>query len=400
MDQSAINSLVESRQSGHALKRDFYTDESIYQREIENIYMRAWLYAGHISEIPKTGDYLLFDFANESVIIMHSNTDEYSALLNVCRHRGSRVCLKKGGNTSRLTCPYHGWTYALNGELRGAAHMNERFDKQANGLRPVQMQILEGLIFVNFSPNPGNFDSIANDLTEVLAPYDLSKAKVAQRQSYTIEANWKLSVENYTECYHCAPAHPEYARGHALAQGKDKMQDQLKIVMAKAQACGLSEKHIDHSFLKAREFGTDCAYTRYPMVRGHVTGSPDGSPVAPLLGNIKDYDGGCTDFQIGPVFFALAYCDYVVLYRFSPLNVNTSECDITWLVRRDAKEGRDYELEKLVWLWDITTKADKTIIENNQLGVNSRFYTPGPYSKMEAFTERFIDWYLESISGG
>jgi len=398
MDQSAINSLVAARTPGHALEQKFYTSESIYQREIERIYMRVWLYAGHISEIPKVGDYFLFECANESVIIMHSKLGEYSALLNVCRHRGSRVCLEKGGNTSRLTCPYHGWTYALSGELRGAAHMDENFDKSANGLRPVHMRILEGLIFVNFSTSPGNFDDVEDDLSEVLAPYDLGNAKVAHRQTYTIEANWKLSVENYTECYHCAPAHPEYARGHALAQGQGKMQEQLKIVMAKARACGLSEKQFDHSFLDASEFGTDRAYTRYPMLRGHVTGSTDGRPLAPLLGSITEYDGGCTDFQVGPVCFALAYCDYVVLYRFSPLNVFGSECDITWLVRGDAEEGKDYDRDKLVWLWDITTKADKSIIENNQLGVNSRFYTPGPYSKMEEFTGRFVDWYLQSIS--
>ena len=397
MEYSDIQKLVTARKSGYALERAFYIDEDIYRHEIDQIYMRAWLYAGHISEIPDKGNYFLFDFAGESVIIIRSEANDISALLNVCRHRGSRVCTQPSGKASKLSCPYHGWTYALNGDLRGASHMDEHFDKSTNGLRPVHIQIFEGMIFVNFAQTPASFDTIRNDLGEVLQAYDLGNAKVAHRQTYPIQANWKLSVENYTECYHCAPAHPEYSRGHGLALGKVKIQELLETVMARASACGLSEKYVDFSFVDSGEFGVDRAYTRYPLIRGHVTGSEDGAPVAPLLGSIKDYDGGCTDFQVGPVSFALAYCDYVVLYRFTPHSAAVSECDITWLVRADAEEGKDYDKDKLIWLWDVTTQADKFIIENNQQGVNSRFYTPGPYSQMEEFTESFIDWYLQSL---
>ena len=133
------------------------------------------------------------------------------------------------------------------------------------------------------------------------------------------------------------------------------------------------------------------------MWRGHVTGSEDGKPVAPLLGTIRDYDGGATDLQIGPVTFGLMYCDHVVLYRFTPLTPDTADCDITWLVRGDAEEGVDYDKDKLTWLWDVTTHADKNIIERNQQGVNSRFYEPGPLSTMEDYTWKFLSWYLDAI---
>ena len=133
------------------------------------------------------------------------------------------------------------------------------------------------------------------------------------------------------------------------------------------------------------------------MWRGHITGSEDGQSVAPLLGEIKGYDGGTSDFQVGPVTFALAYCDYVVIYRFTPISKDASECDITWLVRGDAEEGKDYDVERLIWLWDVTTTADKRIIENNAKGVNSRFYTPGPLSLMEEFTWEYMSWYLQAI---
>ena len=134
-----------------------------------------------------------------------------------------------------------------------------------------------------------------------------------------------------------------------------------------------------------------------PCLYNKLTGSREGKPLARLLGVIKDFDGGTTDFQIGPVTFALAYCDHVVIYRFTPLSANSTECDISWLVNSAAEDGRDYDRKELTWLWDVTTIADKKIIECNQAGVSSRFYKPGPYSEMEHFTARFANWYLDTL---
>ena len=171
-------------------------------------------------------------------------------------------------------------------------------------------------------------------------------------------------------------------------------------VMGKAKSCGLSEKSVNRVYLDEAGFGTGYAFERYPLWRGHITGSDDGQPVAPLMGEIKAYDGGTTDFQVGPVSFALAYCDYVVIYRFTPVSINKSECNISWLVNGDAEEGRDYDKSRLTWLWDVTTAADKRIIEHNSEGVNSRFYEPGPYSNMEEYTWKFASWYLQAIRPG
>lgn len=398
MDLQAIRNLIAGHQTGYALEQAFYQDPDIYARDIEQIYMKSWLYAGHESEIPKVGNYFLFNFTTESVIIVRNAADEISALVNVCRHRGSRVCLEASGKTSRLTCQYHGWTYALNGELLGAAQMPESFDKTRYSLKKIHLRSLQGMIFVNFADQPACFDPIEDDLTECLRPYRLDRAKVAHRQSYPIAANWKLAVENYCECYHCAPAHPEYSRGHGLAIPEEQYADELRQVMARAVSCGLSEKVVTNFYLQSGEPGTERSYERYPLLRGHVTGSEDGKPVAPLLGDIKDYDGGATDFQVGPVTYALAYCDHIVLYRFTPLSVDSTDCDITWLVNESAEEGKDYDLKKLTWLWDVTTIADQYIIERNQEGVNSRFYAPGPYSKMENFTQIFVAWYVKTIA--
>lgn len=397
MHDKDLNQLIDRQRERHSLTREFYTDPDIYERDVERIFLRSWLYAGHQSEIPHPGDWFLFDFAGESVIIARGADGAINAMLNVCRHRGSRVCVEQSGCAKRLICPYHGWTYDLDGRLVGAPRMNEDFDKAGIGLKRVQVELLDGLIFVNFADQPAPFQPVRDGLAECLAPYDLANTKVAHRQNYPIAANWKLAVENYCECYHCAPAHPEYSRGHSLAHHGLRSGPLFEAVLARAGACGLSDRSVNRMYSDAPGFGADYGYDRYPLIAEHVTGSEDGKPVAPLLGSIRDYDGGATDLQVGPVLFGLMYCDHIVLYRFTPSGIDTADCDITWLVRGDAEQGRDYDRQRLTWLWDVTTHADKTIIERNQQGVNSRYYTPGPLSSMENYTWKFISWYLATM---
>ncbi|HMB60608.1 MAG TPA: aromatic ring-hydroxylating dioxygenase subunit alpha [Xanthomonadales bacterium] len=398
MNKTELADLIGNQKQGHALDQAFYQDPDIYQRDIEQIYMRAWLYAGHQSEIPNKGDYFLYSVDVESVIIMRGDEGEIHAMLNVCRHRGSHVCLEARGNQKRLTCPYHGWTYGLDGRLIAAAHMGEDFDKSDIGLKKIHHRVYQGMIFINFAEHPTDFSPIERELTAYLEPYRLDKAKVAKRQSYPVKANWKLAVENYKECYHCGPAHPEYSRAHSLALPEERWEAEMQALLEKMPACGLNSSEMNHSYVSGEEFGTDRAYEHYPLLRGHVTGSQDGKAVAPLLGDIKDFDCGAHDFKVGPVLYGLAYCDHVVLYRFTPTSLTESDCDITWLVNESAEEGKDYDLDRLTWLWDVTTIADKTIIENNQKGVNSRFFKPGPFSTFEHSTQKWVSWYLDSIS--
>lgn len=397
MEIKEIAELAASHPERYSLPQVFYRDPEVYRHDIEQIFLKSWLYAGHQSEIPNVGDWFLFEFDRESVIIVRNADNGINALLNVCQHRGSRVCVESHGCSKRLTCRYHGWTYDLEGELKAAAHMGEAFDKSGIGLKKIHVGLLDGMIFINFAEEPAPFSLVQEGLAGCLEPYDLENAKVAHRQSYPIASNWKLAVENYTECYHCAPAHPEYSRGHGLAFPGARNEQLGREVMGRAEACGLSDKTVNRMYRDAPAFGADYSYHRYPMIRDHLTGSYDGQPVAPLMGTIRDFDGGTTDLQVGPVTFGLMYCDHVVIYRFTPLGPETADCDITWLVRGDAEEGIDYDKEKLIWLWDITTHADKTIIERNQKGVDSRYYAPGPLSQMEDFTWKFLSWYLGSL---
>ena len=388
--------LIAEQTSGFTLRQAFYTDEAIFEREVGRIFLKSWLYVGHQSQIPRKGDYFLFEIAGESLILVRTGDEEISALLNVCRHRGSRVCSEASGHAKRFVCRYHGWTYKLSGALAAAAHVHDGFDKARYGLKRIDVHVFHGLIFVNFDPEPVPFSSIADDLDEAMAPYGLARAKVAHKANYPMRANWKLAVENYCECYHCRPAHPEYSKHHGRAVPDEQTARELAEVMGKADEIGLTRDCVQRSWLDAGSIGNDRGFDRYALLGG-VTGSRDGKPVAPLLGDLKGYDGGATDIHIGPVTFFLAYCDHVVVYRFTPRTAHTTDCEITWLVNETAEEGRDYDLDALTWLWDVTTIADKEIIENNQSGVNSRFYEPGPYTEMEDFTRRFSEWYLEAI---
>ncbi len=393
----SIGDLVTSQRPGHALQRGFYQNQEVFDREIERIFLKSWHYACHVSQIPEAGDWYLFELAGESVIIVRSTEGGIKGLINVCRHRGSRICLEPSGRRKLFVCPYHGWTYELDGGLKVAKYMPDGFDPNDHGLKTAHLRELHGMIFINLNPDPVPFDPIEEDLGERLRPYRLADAKVAAMRDYPISANWKLAVENYTECYHCRIAHPEYSRSHSLAIPERKTAELCEASNARSAAIGLSTDYFSHSFELDRPVGQDTEYQRYPLFEGNDTGSRDGKPLAPLLGDLKGYDGAATDLHIGPLTFFLAYCDHVVIYHFSPHTVSSCRCTISWLVKADAKEGTDYRLDDLVWLWDVTTIADKRIIEANQAGVNSRFFEPGPYGTMEKLTRRFSEWYLNII---
>ncbi len=394
-----LRKILDGWQRGHALPRAVYHEPELYENEIRRIFLKSWQYVGHVSQIPERGDYFLFEIAGESVIVVRDGEGRVNGLLNVCRHRGSRICDALEGHEARFTCKYHGWTYALDGSLRAAAFAPEGLDKSRLGLKRLHTRVFQGLVFINFDPDAVPFDVIENDLGPLLAPWDLEHAKIAHRRNYPIESNWKLAVENYCECYHCLPAHPEYSVGHGRAMPGKDCAVQLEDVLSRAESVGLSREDTRHSWLDAGAVGTDRDFERYPLLRGHVTGSRDGKPVAPLMGSITGYDGGATDLHIGPMTFGLAYCDHVVLYRFTPRGMRLTDCEITWLVKGSAVEGKDYERAELIWLWDITTIADKRIIERNQKGVDSRFFEPGPLSPMEDFTHRFMEWYIATMRG-
>ena len=139
--------------------------------------------------------------------------------------------------------------------------------------------------------------------------------------------------------------------------------------------------------------GAEVYYRRYPLFDGYKTGSKTGEPLAPLLGSLSGFDGGATDIVLGILNYLLVYSDHVVGYRFVPRSVQETDIQVVWMVRRDAEEGRDYQVDDLTWLWHVTSQDDERIIRHNQSGVNSHFFRPGPLADMEWAINDFYDFY-------
>jgi Rieske 2Fe-2S family protein len=253
-------------------------------------------------------------------------------------------------------------------------------------------------ILLSYSALPLDFHEVERAIDGSYGPYGWMNAKVAHRETYAISANWKLAVENYVECYHCGPSHPEYSTLHALAQPTERIQAMNDAMSRRTAENGVNIPSVEF-WSQSTEANAEavCSF-RYALYDGIQTGSDGGKPVAPLMGQFKAYDGGVTSTHVGPASFLVAYADYGVIYRFAPLTLQTCEMELIWLVRGDAVEGRDYDLGRLTWLWRVTSDSDKRIVEENQRGVNSRYYRPGPFAPMEKNARRYVEWYLSEIS--
>jgi len=396
-DRRSIAELITDQKPGYSLDQRFYTDPGVYELEIERIINRNWILAGHVSQLPAPGDFKVLNVARESAIIVRGKDGNLKGFANVCRHRGSLVCLDSAGHADRFVCPYHGWTYDIDGSLFAARNMPDDFDKSQHSLKPVSVDVLHGLIFVCFTDAPPSLEGAKRDLAEPMTMFDFENLKVAAQKSYAIPANWKLSIENYQECYHCATAHPEYARMHTLMLDRDKRERVQGTMLQKMEACGVKDIYFDYIDTAARLGEMGYGYSRTALFDKYKTGSQDGGPVAPLLGGFTDYDGGASDFSLGAFSFLLAYSDHIVGYVFTPVDHNSSNCEIYWFVRNDAEEGKDYDVDTLTWLWDVTTESDKTIIVNNSKGVHSKYYQPGPFSGMERPERVYIEWILQEL---
>lgn len=421
---ATIESLIDAQPPGHSLSRAFYCDPDLFALDIERVFRRRWLLLDHASRIPKRGDYFVAALAGESLIVVRDENDEIRVLFNVCRHRGSRVCLEKSGHATRFVCPYHAWSYALDGQLLAARQMPDGFNKQGLGLRRCPVEVIEGLIFVYLGDEPAlDFEPVRRAITPFVELQGIANARVAARETFRTQANWKLVVENFLECYHCLHAHPEYCAVNAvvklIANGSERAsaeylsywekwkgsRDEASLVHRIVSSSPSDETFdprrpysISHAPMRAgAERKTVYAAIRTPINEGYLSMTQDGQPVAPLMGRFKEFDGGKTSVSVDYIGRMTAANDYAALFRFVPVSPGVTEFEIIWLVRDDAAEGKDYDVKRLKWLWHVTTMQDKVLAENNQRGVESHAYVPGPYSLLEDSVNRFVQWYLEQV---
>ena len=192
------------------LPRRYYTDPQVFSDEMERFYSQMWVYAGREAEIPRPGDYLLREIAGESIIVTRDASGRVNAFFNVCRHRGTRICPNPEGHfEGRIQCPYHGWTYALDGRLLGATHMQEtNFCREDYPLNRVHADLWDGHFFLNLSANPGPLADQLGSLPNKFTAWRMQDLHLQERIVYDVKANWKLVVLNYNECLHCPVLHP------------------------------------------------------------------------------------------------------------------------------------------------------------------------------------------------
>ena len=405
MSGTNMQDLLNSHITGHALQQAFYSDPDVFSIDREKILGGLWHLAGHASRIPNSGDYFLFRMFGEEIIIVRDRDGAIHAHYNVCRHRGSRVCKEDEGHKSALVCPYHAWTYNLDGSLRTARLMPDDFHPGEYGLHACRIKVLDGVIFVSLTDEPAGLDDMLRDCRKYLSFHGIGNAKIARRLQLPTRANWKLVVENFIECYHCVPAHPEYCSVHSelklLAAGagmgsgpEAACRDyavELDAWKARVEASG-------HPCLKGT-FDDGAGMDRMPIKEGFLTESQDGRPVSTLMGKFREYDGGVTYIAFNYLNYLLASNDHAVLVRFTPISELVTDVEAIWLVDADAEEGVDYVPERVSWVWDVTLKQDAVITENNQAGILSSHYRPGPYSEQEMMNREFTRWYLDKLRG-
>jgi len=394
-----IAQAIAQHRPGYALAAPFYCEPAFFEREMQRVLLHHWHCVGHDSQLPEPGDFFTTELCGESLIVVRGADRNVRALLNVCRHRGSRICTEPAGRARGgvFVCPYHAWSYNLDGSLRGARQMPERFDRSAHALKALHTRVIEGLVFVSFADTPPGLEHVEEALAGSARVYGWAQARVAHRETYPVNANWKLAVENYMECYHCGPAHEEYSRFHLYARPAALNREADERVRARARALGLELREVDYWGLKARPGQEAADSLRSALAAGALSGSEDGRALAPLMGAFADYDGGVTFFDVGLTSNFLAYPDHGLIYRFVPRSVNRTDMEVIWLVNGTARAGVDYDLERLTWLWKVTSVADKRIIELNQQGITSRYYEPGPYAPMEQHTASFLEWLLTEL---
>lgn len=399
-----IDELVSRQKPGYTLEQPFYTDPEIFEFEKDRVLFRQWQFVDQISRIPNKGDYFLFTIAGEELIIVRGENDQVHAHFNVCRHRGSRICLEQEGNKHRLVCPYHAWTFELSGKLFNARQMPEDFDPQAHNLHSCLVKVFEGLIFVYLGKEEEapDFDFIARSYRPWSQELRIADTKVAAIKKFPTPANWKLVIENFLECYHCRPSHPEYTAamahvtydGDGTEKGMQKYKEHYDAWATRAKAQGRRVGYLDVPFpdqvMRA---------SRQAIREGSLSTTKDGGPACNvLLGDVKEHDGGTSSLVFGDNMFLLAANDYITILHFKPVSVMETDVTLIYLVNAAAEEGRDYDVDNLTWLWEVTTEQDATIIVNNQNGILSDRYRPGPYSVLEGYCDAFVRNYLELLA--
>jgi phenylpropionate dioxygenase-like ring-hydroxylating dioxygenase large terminal subunit len=396
--ESRIAEALRSRLPGHTLPGFFCSDAEVFETVREHVWHREWVFAGNACELRNPGDFLTLTVGAYPLMVIRGDDGEVRALHNVCRHRGSQICDEAGGNSRRrLTCPYHHWSYRLDGTLAGARAMPDDFDPTDYPLGRAHVADVGGLVFVCVAETPPDIESFRAMVEPYLAPFDLVTAKVAHTSTIVEHGSWQLVIENNRECYHCQSAHPELCASfpagplHSGGGSADDVARQTTLV-EQCEVLGLASRFAAADNWQYRAM-------RMPLLAGTTSMTLDGQPAV-----ARRFPGLPADIDLGDV---LLYhypstwnhftADHAVTFRALPLTATTTEVRTTWLVPGDAVEGVDYDLDRLTEVWLATNAQDAALVERAQRGIASPAYRTGPYSLEEDGVTQFIDWYASTL---
>lgn len=398
-----IRALIERRKKGYSLEAPFYRSEEIFALDMEAIFRKHWIHVAVEPDIPEPGDYVTVELAGESVLIVRDDDMSIRAFHNVCRHRGARLCNEERGTVGNIVCPYHSWTYNLSGALMFAEHMGEKFDRCKHSLKSVHVESLGGLIFICLAPEPPtDFAVMRAAMEPYVLPHDLANCKIAAQVDIIEEGNWKLTMENNRECYHCVANHPEltislyeygfgYQPSPANAEGMAAFERTCVERAAQWEAMSLPSVEIER-LSDVTGFRTQ----RLPLDRNGESQTLDAKVASKkLLGEFERPDLGGLSFWTQPNSWHHFMSDHIVSFSVIPLSAGKTLVRTKWMVHKDAVEGVDYDVPNLTAVWNATNAQDRALVEFSHRGAGSSAYEPGPYSPFtEGLVEKFCDWYI------
>lgn len=362
------------RQGARTMPGRYYTTPEIQAEEQEKIFAQHWISIGRAADFAQNGDYRLAEVAGESVIVLRDQQGGLRAFYNVCRHRGTRLCGAAQGRLSEtIQCPYHAWTYALDGRLIGAPHMQEAegFEKKDYPLHTVALAEWEGFVFVNLAREPRLFTETFAPVLERFRRYNLPALRTVRRIEYDVRANWKLIMQNYSECLHCPTIHPELSTKLPYTSGANDL--------------------VDGPFLGG--------YMEIKPPNESATMS--GRACGLLLGDFPpDERARAFYYTLFPTMMLSLHPDYAVYYTVWPKAPMESRVVCEWMVHPDSPAAPGYNIQDAEEFWDRTNRQDWNICERSQLGVTSRMYQPGPYSPRESVPAAWDREYLRQLGHG
>jgi Rieske 2Fe-2S family protein len=351
------------------LPQRYFVSQEIFAAEQEKNFSRQWLLVGHHSQIARPGDYFVAEVAGESLIVIRDQRSVIHGFYNVCRHRGTRLREDRAGHASAIQCPYHAWTYALDGRLIGAPHMDDvpGFDKANYPLRPANLDLWEGFIFVNLAQSAPPLEKWFAPLAGKFSHWNLPRLRSAKRTEYDVRANWKLMFQNYSECYHCPGVHP------ALS----------KISPYDSAENDLTEGPFLGGFMKISQ-------GKSLTISGNACALP--------VGRFDEEDfHRVFYYSIFPNMLLSLHPDYVMVHQLlaqSPVRTLIL-CD--WFFHPRAFDRDNFKPADAIEFWNMTNKQDWHVCELSQQGIASRAYEPGPYSSRESIPAAWDNYYLQQM---